>query len=67
MELTFRSLFHMNGFVTFYMVLSVLYVRDLSFLEGVKLYWQRSQDNARDMRGVLGGGNILGGVLEGGR
>ncbi len=57
----------MNGFVTFYMVLSVLYVRDLSFLEGVKLYWQRSQDNARDMRGVLGGGNILGGVLEGGK
>ena len=56
-----------NGLVAYDVVLSVPFVRDLRFLEGLKLYWQRGQDNVRNIQGVLGGGNILGGVLEGGR
>ena len=56
-----------NGLVAYDVVLSVPFVRQLRFLEGLKLYWQRGQDNVRNIQGVLGGGNILGGVLEGGR
>ena len=56
-----------NGLVAYDVVLSVPFVRELTFLEGIKLYWQRGQDNAKKVRGLLGGGNILGGVLEGGR
>jgi hypothetical protein len=56
-----------NGLVAYDVVLRVPLVRELTFLEGVKLYWQRGQDNTRSVRGLLGGGNILGGVLEGGR
>src|SRR5262249_38540122 len=56
-----------NGLVAYDVVLSVPFVRRLQFLKGLKLYWQRGQDNVRNIQGVLGGGNILGGVLEGGR
>lgn len=56
-----------NGLVAYDVVLRVPFVRELTFLEGVKIYWQRGQDNTRSVRGLLGGGNILGGVLEGGR
>ena len=56
-----------NGLVAYDVVVSVPFVRQLRFLEGLKLYWQRGQDNVRNIQGVLGGGNILGGVLEGGR
>ncbi len=56
-----------NGLAAFDVVLSVPFVRQLQFLQGLKLYWQRGQDNVRNIHGVLGGGNILGGVLEGGR
>ena len=56
-----------NGLVAYDVVLSVPFVRELPFLEGLKLYWQRGQDNVRKIQGVLGGGNILGAVLEGGR
>ena len=56
-----------NGLVAYDVVLSVPFVRQLRFLEGLKLYWQRGQDNVRNIQGVLGGGNIIGGVLEGGR
>jgi hypothetical protein len=56
-----------NGLVAYDVVLSVPFIRQLRFLQGLKLYWQRGQDNVRNIQGVLGGGNILGGVLEGGR
>lgn len=56
-----------NGLVAYDAVLSVPFVRQISFLEGLKLYWQRGQDNVRKTRGLLGGGNILGGVVDGGR
>jgi len=56
-----------HGLVAYDVVLSVPFVRELTFLKGVKFYWQRGQDNTRNVRGILGGGNILGGVLEGGR
>ena len=56
-----------NGLVAYDVVLSVPFVREIPFLEGLKLYWQRGQDNVRNIQGVLGGGNILGGVLDGGR
>ena len=56
-----------NGLAAFDAVLSVPFVRAIPFLEGLKFYWERGQDNVRNVRGVLGGGNILGGVLEGGR
>jgi Capsule assembly protein Wzi len=56
-----------NGLVAYDVVLSVPFVRELPFLEGLKLYWQRGQDNVKNIQGVLGGGNILGAVLEGGR
>jgi len=56
-----------NGLVAYDVVLSVPFVRQLRFLQGLKLYWQRGQDNVRNIQGVLGGGNIIGGVLEGGR
>ena len=56
-----------NGLAAFDAVLSVPFVRAIPFLEGLKFYWERGQDNVRNVRGVLGGGNMLGGVLEGGR
>jgi hypothetical protein len=55
-----------NGLVAYDVVLSVPFVRKLRLLQGLKVYWQRGQDNVRNIQGVLGGGNILGGVLEGG-
>lgn len=56
-----------NGLVAYDVVLSVPWVRALPLLAGLKLYWQRGQDHGQKMQGLLGGGNILGGVLEGGR
>jgi len=56
-----------NGLVAYDVVLSVPFVRQLRFLKGLQFYWQRGQDNVKNIQGVLGGGNILGGVLEGGR
>lgn len=56
-----------NGLVAYDVVLSVPFIREIPFLKGLKLYWQKGQDNVRNIQGVLGGGNIIGGVLEGGR
>ena len=56
-----------NALVAYDIALSVPFVREITFLKGMKVYWQRGQDNTRNIRGLLGGGNILGGVLEGGR
>jgi hypothetical protein len=56
-----------NGLVVYEVVVSMPFIRKLPLLEGLKLYWQRGQDNVRNIQGVLGGGNIIGGVLEGGR
>jgi Capsule assembly protein Wzi len=56
-----------NGLVVYEVVVSMPFIRKLPLLEGLKLYWQRGQDNVKNIQGVLGGGNILGGVLEGGR
>jgi len=56
-----------NGLAAYDAVLSVPFVRQIPFLEGLQLYWQRGQDNVRKTRGLLGGGNILGGVVDGGR
>ena len=56
-----------NGVVAYDMVLSLPFVRDMTFLKSVKFYWQRGNDNVRDVSGILGGGNILGGVIDGGR
>ena len=55
-----------NGLVAYDVVVSVPFIRKLPLLEGLKLYWQRGQDNVKNIQGVLGGGNIIGGVLEGG-
>jgi hypothetical protein len=56
-----------NGLVAYDVVVSVPFIRQLSLLKGLKFYWQRGQDNVKKVRGVLGGANILGAVLEGGR
>jgi Capsule assembly protein Wzi len=56
-----------NGLVAYDVVLSLPFVRDLPWLQSVKFYWQRGNDNVKDVRGALGGGNILGGVIDGGR
>lgn len=56
-----------NGVVAYDVVLRVPFVRHIPFLEGFKLYWQRGQDNGHQADGLLGGGNIIGGLLEGGR
>src|SRR5215510_15886944 len=56
-----------NGLVAYDVVVSVPFIRKLPLLEGLKLYWQHGQDNVKNIQGVLGGGNIIGGVLEGGR
>lgn len=56
-----------NGLVAYDVVLSLPFIRAMPLLEGVQVYWQRGQDNTKNVRGVLGGGNILGGVLDGGR
>jgi hypothetical protein len=56
-----------NGLATYDVVLSVPWVNALPFLHGIKFYWQRGQDSSRDIGGLLGGGNILGGVIDGGR
>jgi len=56
-----------NGLVAYDLVLSLPLARILPILNGLKFYWQRGQDNIHHVRGVLGGGNILGGILDGGR
>ncbi len=56
-----------NGLVTYNMVLSFPFIRDITFLHSVKFYWQRGQDNVETVHSGLGGGNILGGVIDGGR
>jgi hypothetical protein len=56
-----------NSVVAYDVVLTVPFVRDWIWVKGVKLYWQKGHDNRRDIDGILGGGNILGGVLDGGR
>jgi hypothetical protein len=56
-----------NGIVAYDLVLSLPFVRDMTFLNSVKFYWQRGNDNVQNVRGMLGGGNILGGVIDGGR
>ena len=56
-----------NSVVAYDVVLTVPFVRDWVWVKGVKLYWQKGRDNRRNIDGVLGGGNILGGVLDGGR
>lgn len=56
-----------NGLVAYDVVLSLPFVREMTFLKGVKLYWQRGLDNKAHVRGLLGGGNILGGMIDGGR
>ena len=56
-----------NGVVAYDVVVSVPFIRKLPFLEGLKFYWQRGQDNVKNIQGVLGGGNIIGGILEGAR
>jgi hypothetical protein len=56
-----------NGLAAYDVVLSVPFVREITFLQGAKFYWQRGQDSSRDIRGLLGGGNILGGMIDGGR
>jgi len=42
-----------NGLVAYDVVLSVPFIRALRFLQGLKLYWQRGQDNVRNIQGVL--------------
>jgi hypothetical protein len=56
-----------NGLLAYDVVLSLPFVRDVTFLHSMKFYWQRGQDNVRNVHGALGGGNILGGVIDGGR
>jgi hypothetical protein len=56
-----------NGVVAYDLVLSLPWLRHFPVLKGVKFYWQRGQDNTSNTDGLLGGGNIIGGVLEGGR
>ena len=56
-----------NGLMAYDLVLSLPFIREMTFLHGMKFYWQRGQDNVRNVSGVLGGGNILGGVIDGGR
>jgi hypothetical protein len=56
-----------NGLMAFDVVLTLPFVRDITFLHGVQFYWQRGLDNDSNVQGLLGGGNILGGVLDGGR
>lgn len=58
---------NVNGLVAYDMVLTLPFVRDITFLQGVKFYWQRGNDNERETTGLLGGSNILGGVVDGGR
>ena len=55
-----------NGLVAYDLVLSLKLARILPLLNGLKFYWQRGQDNISHVRGFLGGGNLLGGVLDGG-
>jgi hypothetical protein len=56
-----------NSLMAYDMVLSLPFIRDWTFLHGIKFYWQRGHDNVRHVHGALGGGNILGGVIDGGR
>jgi hypothetical protein len=56
-----------NGLAAYDAVLSLPFVRRMTFLKGVKFYWQRGNDNVSNMRGILRGGNILGGVIDGGQ
>ena len=56
-----------NGLVAYDLVLSFPLARKITALNGLKFYWQRGQDNVSHVQGFLGGGNILGGVLDGGR
>lgn len=56
-----------NGLVTYNVVLSLPFVRDLTLLKSATFYWQRGHDNAKDTDGIFGGGNILGGRIDGGR
>jgi hypothetical protein len=56
-----------NSLLAYDVVLSLPLVRELTFLQGVKFYWQRGNDNRSEARGLLGGGNILGGMIDGGR
>jgi hypothetical protein len=55
-----------NGLVAYDLVLSLPLARRLPLLNGLRFYWQRGQDNIRHVQGLLGGGNILGGILDGG-
>lgn len=56
-----------NSIVAYDAVVSLPFLRVIPFVKGATLYWQRGYDNATTGRGLLGGGNILGGVVEGGR
>lgn len=56
-----------NGLTAYDVVVSVPLVRAVPFLHGLHVYWQRGHDNARRPQGLLGGANILGGVLDGER
>jgi hypothetical protein len=56
-----------NGLVAYDLILSLPLARILPMFNGLKFYWQRGQDNVRHVQGFLGGGNILGGILDGER
>ena len=63
-DLTGRTI---NSLIAYDVVLTLPFVRDSAFLQSVKFYWQRGNDNVEKVTGFLGGGNILGVALDGGR
>ncbi|MGE3540325.1 MAG: capsule assembly Wzi family protein [Candidatus Tectimicrobiota bacterium] len=56
-----------NSLIAYDATLSVPLGGHVPFIEGLQVYWQRGHDNHQKVQGLLGGGNIIGGVVEGGR
>lgn len=56
-----------NGLVAYDVVLTLPFVRDTTPLQSVQFYWQRGHDSTGKATGLLGGSNILGAVVDGGR
>jgi hypothetical protein len=54
-----------NGLVAYNLVLTLPWVP--SWLQSVQFYWQRGNDNVANVWDVLGGGNLIGGVIDGRR
>lgn len=56
-----------NSLVAYDLVVTLPFIRETRFLKSVKMYWQRGNDNAEAIGGLWKGGNLLGGIIDGGR